>query len=226
MVSEAEEVPHDELCDKVLEQYLKTSSTDFSSLIPKAIEFYKAHHVRRGERKIIRTPGTLMEALKEGWRFDPWLNSRGGPIIVGEQPYRGEHPALSAVDPREPSIYWVLVKGTPEQIEAIKPFVELPEEEIDEGPEDVMDPYGLRTMFISYNAVDGAGDPVKPPEGYVVMHKDHIYAKGTVYTLPPKPTTSWALAIQLADLSPHLGVDEAHDVITGILDRKKRGFRD
>ena len=157
--------------------------------------------------------------------FDPWLNSRGGPIIVGDQPYKGEHPALSAVDPREPSIYWVLVKGTPEQIATLEPFVELPEDE-EEEPAPGVEPYGLRTMFISYNAVDGAGDPAKPPEGYVVMHKDHIYAKGTVYTLPPKPTTPWALAIQLADLSPHLGVDEAHDVITGILDRKKRGFRD
>ena len=172
----------------------------------------------KAERKIIRTPGTLMEALKEGWMFDPWLNSRGGPIIVGDQPYRGDHPALSAVDPREPSIYWVLVKGTPEQIAQLEPFVELPVEE--EEPEVGAEPYGLRTMFLSY------GEDKAIPDGFVIMHKDHVYAKGTVYTLPPKPVTPWALAIQLAGLSPHLGVDEAHDVITGILDRKKRGFTD
>lgn len=206
------ETPHDELCDQALAHYREISDkTSWSnSLVPAAIEFYKEHHVRRGERKIIRTPGTLMEALKEGWRFDPWLNSRGGPTIIGEQPYRGEHPALSAVDPREPSVYWVLVKGTPEQIAMLEPFVELPEDE-EEEPAPGVEPYGLRTMFLGYN------EDKAIPAGFVVMHKDHIYAKGTVYTLPPKPTTPWGLAIQLADLSPHLGVDEAHDVITGIL---------
>jgi len=154
-----------------------------SSLVPKAIEYYKRWRPQ-GERKIVRTPGKLLEALEAGWVFDPWLNSRGGPIIVGDQPYRGEHPALSAVDPREPSIYWVLVKGTPEQIEALKPFVELPAEE--EETELELRPYGLRTMFIAHGEKDAEGKPKAPPDGYVIMHKDHIYAKGTVYTKPPE----------------------------------------
>ena len=216
----AKAVPHDELCDKALEHYLKISNetTHFSSLVPTAIEFYKEHYVRRGERKFVYTPGKLKEALEEGWVFDPWLSSRGMPTVGGPI-------TIDSIDEPNSPVYWVLVKGTSEQVAALEPFVELPEDE-EEEPALGVEPYGLRTMFIAYNAVDGAGDPVKPPEGYVVMHKDHIYAKGTVYTLPPKPTTPWGLAIQLADLSPHLGVDEAHDVITGILDRKKRGFID
>ena len=173
-------VPHEEQCDKALEHYLKISNeaAHFSSLVPDAIEFYKERYVRRGERKIFHALGLtgkacddLTAALKDGWFFDPWLNSRGRPITSGTEGELG--------------IYWVLVKGTPEQVAALEPFVELPEEEIDDGPEDVMEPYGLRTIFIAYNALDGEGNPVKPPDGFVVMHKDHIFAKGTVYTLPP-----------------------------------------
>lgn len=210
-------VPHEELCDRALEHYNEISdeATHYSSLVPAAIKFYKEHYVRRGERKIIRTPGTLMEALEEGWRFDPWLNSRGGPIIVGEQPYKGEHPALSAVDPREPSIYWVLVKGTPEQIATLEPFVELPEEELEEPEPGQVEPYGLRTELIPY---DGEGKPSREPDpGYVVMHKDHVYAKGTVYTLRPGQPSVWAMSRDLAQLSGRLGVDEAHDVLVAII---------
>ena len=58
-------------------------------------------------------------------------------------------------------------------------------DEEEEESEPGMKPYGLRTMFIAYNAVDEEGKPMKPPEGFVIMHKDHIFAKGTVYTLPP-----------------------------------------
>ena len=176
--------PHEDLCDSALEHYHEVSkaATHFNSLVPKAIEYYKERWVPQGERKIVRTPGKLLEALEAGWVFDPWLNSRGGPIIVGDQPYRGEHPALSAVDPREPSIYWVLVKGTPEQIEALKPFVELPAEEEETEVEPEFKPYGLETLFIAHGEKDSSGDPMKPPAGFVVMHKDHIFAKGTVYT--------------------------------------------
>jgi len=167
-----------------LEHYREVSeaATHFNSVIPKAIEFYKqyAHQpALQGKRKIVYTPGKLLEALEAGWVFDPWLNSRGSPIIVGDQPYKGEHPALSAVDPREPSIYWVLVKGTPEQIAGLKPFVELPEEE-EAVLEPELRPYGLSTLFIPHDSEE------KPPDDYVVMHKDHIFAKGTVYTKPPE----------------------------------------
>jgi len=227
--SDMKAVPHDELCDRALGLYEKMVATvlgpqDLSNVvIPAAIKFYKEHYVRRGERKIVRTPGKLMEALEEGWMFDPWLNTRGGPTIIGDQPYKGEHPALSAVDPREPSVYWVLVKGTPEQIAALEPFVELPVEELEEAPEPGVQPYGLRTMFIAYNAIDGAGEPMKPPEDFVIMHKDHIFAKGTVYTLPPGYPTLWTVAKDLAKLSGYLGVDEARDVLAAILEKSSSG---
>ena len=180
--------PHEELCDSALEHYneISTQAGHSSSLVPAAINFYKERWVPQGERKIVRTPGKLLEALEAGWVFDPWLNSRGSPIIIGDQPYKGEHPALSAVDPREPSIYWVLVKGTPEQVEALKPFVELPSEE--PVPEPESKPYGLETVFIAHGEKDSSGAPKKPPQGFVIMHKDHIYAKGTVYTKPPEAT--------------------------------------
>ena len=190
--------PHEELCDQALEHYDNVSKTasSWNSLIPKAIEYYKRWSPR-GERKIVNTKGKLEEALNEGWTFDPWLNSRGNPIPISEA-----------------EIYWVLVRGTPEQIAAMNPITELPEDEIDEGPEDV-DPYALRTDFIPFDTKEGETREPKP--GYVVMHKDHVYAKGTAYTLPPKPVSVWTLAIQLAGLSSHLGVAEAHDVIQGIL---------
>ena len=178
---EAKITPHEELCDSALEHYneISTQAGHSTSLIPKALEYYKERWVPQGERKIVYTPGKLLEALEAGWVFDPWLNSRGSPIIVGDQPYKGEHPALSAVDPREPSIYWVLVKGTPEQIAGLKPFVELPEEE-EAVLEPELRPYGLSTLFIPHDSEE------KPPDDYVVMHKDHIFAKGTVYTKPPE----------------------------------------
>ena len=222
MVNEAEEVmvPHDELCDQALAHYHEVSNKASwsNSLVPKAIEYYKRWRPR-GERKVVRTPTTLMEALKEGWMFDPWLNTRGSPIIVGDQPYRGEHPALSAVDPREPSLYWVLVRGSPEKVARLEPFVELPEKEA--VPELAVEPYGLETLFISYGEKDSTGSDKKPPEGYVIMHKDHIYAKGTVYTKTPRAMlTAWDVAKNLAGIS-HLGVDEAHDVIMGVIKKRE-----
>lgn len=51
--------------------------------------------------------------------------------------------------------------------------------EADEEPSHV----GERTEYIPY---DKEGKPTREPkEGYVVLHKDHIYAKGTVYTKVP-----------------------------------------
>ena len=41
--------------------------------------------------------------------------------------------------------------------------------------------FGLRSEYIPY---DKEGKPMREPqEGYVIAHKDHVYAKGTVYTL-------------------------------------------
>ena len=201
---EAKAISHDELCDRALAHYRDISdlATSFNSLVPKAIEYYR-RWAPTGERKLVRTPGKLEEALKEGWMFDPWLNQRGSPISVDAQQ---DHP-----------VYWFLVRGTPEQIAALKPFVDLPEDE-EKEPEPEFKPYGLEAMFISYDEKDASGGPKKPPEGFVIMHKDHIYAKGTVYTLQsgsvkPKP---WDIAKDIAEIS-HLGVDEAHDVITALI---------
>lgn len=183
MSSEAKIVPHEEQCDEALKHYEEVSNEalDYSSFIPAAIEFYRKYYVRRGMRRILfygdydsmpKAGNELSEALAEGWTFDPWLNPAGRPIATGRD---------------STTFYWVLVKGTPEQIAEMDPIAVLPELE-EEEPEAVA-PYGLNTVYIAHDAVDESGDPVKPPEGYVIMHKDHIYAKGTVYTKPSESTS-------------------------------------
>ena len=204
---EAKETPHDELCDMALEHYdeISTEAMHSNSLIPRAIEYYKRWRPR-GERKIIRTPRMLDQHLEEGWVFDPWLNPMGRPLVVGTD---------------ELAYYWVVVRGSPERIAQLEPFVDLPEIEEEEEPEPEFKPYGLETLFIAYGEKDASGDAKKPPKGYVIMHKDHIYAKGTVYTKRPgRVSTAWDVAKALAELSSHLGVDEAHDVIQGILNKE------
>jgi len=130
------------------------------------------------DRKIVYTPGTLLDALNEGWLFDPWLNPTGRPIHIGDIDYKGVHP-----DEKQATlqIYWILVKGSPDQIKELEPFVKFEEEA---EPEPEFKPYGLKTEYIPY---DAHGKPSRePPEGFVIMHKDHIYAKGTVYTKVPE----------------------------------------
>jgi hypothetical protein len=130
---------------------------------------------QKGKRKILHAASLTQELidelaadLEDGWFFDPWLNPPGHPIIVAsESSFAG--------------FYWVLVKGSPEQIAELSPFVELPAVE----EESEFKPYGLETMFISHGEKDSSGAPKKPPKGFVIMLKDHIYAKGTVYTLRP-----------------------------------------
>lgn len=123
----------------------------------------------KGERKLIwgfkDGLGALTEALDEGWVFDPWLNSGGRPIIIGGD---------------EPVPYWVLVKGSPEQIAELNPFIELPSEDPESEP---LGYVGLRTDYIPYGS---DGKPMREPDpGYVILDKGHIFAKGTVYTLLP-----------------------------------------
>ncbi len=198
--SEAKMVPFNEQCDQALKHYeeISNEASHYSSFVPKAIEFYKRFGVPRGERKIVTTKPQLQELLDDGWVFDPWVNPNGRPMILSENEF-----------------YWVLVKGTPEQLENMKPFAVLPEEDEPEGPEDGTDPYGLRVEFIPYGP---KGEPIREPKpGYVVMDRGHIYAKGAAYTLPPKPLSVWSLAVQLAGISGVMGVDEAHAIITGIL---------
>ena len=173
--------PHEELCDGALEHYNEISTTAMhsNSLVPRAIEFYK-RWVPTGERKIVYTPGTLATALDEGWVFDPWLNPRGRPTPIGGPI------TVSPVVPSEiDNAYWILVKGTPEQIAGLEPFAELPTEEEEPVTEAEFKPYGLETLFIAHGEKDASGKPKKAPDGFVVMHKDHIFAKGTVYTKVP-----------------------------------------
>jgi len=153
-------VAHDELCDLALEHYDNVSKTasSWNSLIPKAIEYYK-RWVPSGERKIVTTKGMLGKALNEGWAFDPWLNSRGNPIVISEA-----------------EVYWVLVKGTPEQIAEMNPIAELPSEEEPEELKSV-DYVGVNSEFIPF---DDKGKPIREPkEGWVILHKDHYQTKGS-----------------------------------------------
>ncbi len=134
---------------------------------------------QKGKRKILHAASLVQKLvddlaadLEDGWFFDPWLNPQGRPIIVSsESSFAG--------------FYWILVKGSPEQIAELDPFVELPSDEA-EAP---LGYVGLRTDYIPYGE---DGKPTRDPDpGYVILDKGHIYARGTVYTLPPtkKETT-------------------------------------
>jgi len=195
---------HDELCDKALAHYRDISdlATHFNSLVPKAIEYYRRWRPR-GERMIPVNEGDLMKRLADGWVFDPWLNPHGRPVITGEGQY-----------------YWILVRGSPEQIAGLEPFVASEEEPEAEVP--TQEPYGLRTDYIPFDKDTGKALR-DPDDGFVVMHKDHVFSKGTVYTLPPgslKPKP-WDIAKDIAEIS-HLGVDEAHDVVVALIKKEMR----
>lgn len=57
----------------------------------------------------------------------------------------------------------------------------IPEDAVLKQDEEKAEHIGLRTEYIPY---DKEGKPLREPqEGYVILHKDHIYSKGTVYTL-------------------------------------------
>lgn len=48
---------------------------------------------------------------------------------------------------------------------------------------DKPDPQDYVAEYTEYIPYDKEGKPIRmPQEGYVILHKDHIYAKGTVYT--------------------------------------------
>lgn len=107
---------------------------------------------------VIKSVTELADQLTNGWRFDPWLSPKGLPTIIGE----------------DAGWYWILVKGTDEDIQNLNPFIELPEEEV-ELPQSP--PVGYATIYLEHTK-----DEPTVPEGYVILHKDHIYSKGTVYT--------------------------------------------
>lgn len=128
-----------------------------------------------GERKFFQVDEIpdMQQALNDGWKFDPWLNPSGRPHHM-QTPGGGMW-----------GLYWVLVKGTDEEIMALNPIYGLPEGEL-KAPDPGPDYVGLHTVRIPYEK--GTGEPIRePPEGYVILHKDHIAATGTVYTKPPRP---------------------------------------
>ncbi len=86
------------------------------------------------ERKILRTdPGhgssktapwkydTVLEHLQEGWKMDPYFHQSGRPWTVAD------------------FNVWVLVKGTPEEIAELNPYVELPRPEVTEDDQRTID---------------------------------------------------------------------------------------
>jgi hypothetical protein len=111
---------------------------------------------------VINDNPELEKRLKEGWLFDPWLCPRGHPVLLGDNGH-----------------YWVLVKGTPEEIAKLNPFIELPtdEEEETKGRE----PVGYATIILEHTDT-----PPEVPEGFVILHDKHIFARGTVYTKTSK----------------------------------------
>lgn len=73
------------------------------------------------ERIIVRTVeasdyAEALNRLDKGWKLDPFFHKTGRPLTV-------EHAHV-----------WVLVKGTPREIQALNPFVQLPEPQM--SPED------------------------------------------------------------------------------------------
>ena len=113
---------------------------------------------------------TLQEVasrLTLGWVFDPWLCSKGYPIMIGEN-----------------MCYWVLLNPkllvSPEQLAAANPYMQLPVEPVAEAPA------GYGTVYIPHQeGVDATASWAA--KGYVLLHKDHVTAKGTILTLTKRP---------------------------------------
>ena len=56
--------------------------------------------------------GEILQKLREGWKLDPFFHTSGRPWTVND------------------GHVWVLVKGTPEEVAELNPFVELPQTEV------------------------------------------------------------------------------------------------
>jgi len=80
------------------------------------------------ERKIMSTIGIInyadvLKRLQDGWKLDPFFHTSGRPWTVND------------------GHIWVLVKGTPEEIAELNPFVELPLPEITEADQRTIDKF-------------------------------------------------------------------------------------
>ena len=124
-------------------------------------------------RVFARTLETVATRLTSGWVFDPWLCSKGYPILTGEN-----------------TCYWVLVNplllDTPEKLTEAYPFMQLEAEVKEEKP------LGYGTVFIPFKKNEDATEQWRE-KGYVLLHKDHADVvgpdkeKGTILTLVNKP---------------------------------------
>ena len=119
------------------------------------------------ERVYVTNLGELAKYQEKGYVFDPWLCSKGYPIMMGEN-----------------TCYWVLIKpdvlDSPELTAKACPFKPLPVEPV------VDQPAGYGTVFIPHQDGVDATEQWRM-KGYVLLHKDHVTSKGTILTLTEKP---------------------------------------
>ena len=121
------------------------------------------------DRAIATNLEEMGKLLVAGYVFDPWLCSKGYPIMTGED-----------------TCYWVLINpevlDNPETLAKACPFKPLPAEPVAEQPA------GYGTVFIPH----GVNQEEYTRKGYVLLHKDHAdvvgpdKVKGTILTLIKK----------------------------------------
>lgn len=124
------------------------------------------------ERVFVTNSKDLETYLEQMYSFDPWLCPKGYPIMLGEDVG-----------------YWVLISpqaaadieaGNADTIGRLRCFVQMPAEPVAEVPA------GYGTVFIPHQEGVDATAPWAA-KGYVLLHKDHVTAKGTILTLTRKP---------------------------------------
>ena len=125
---------------------------------------------KKFNRRFVTTLDELTDKINEGYVFDPWLCSKGYPVMTGEN-----------------TCYWVLIKpevlDSPELLAKVNPFKALPVEPVIEAPA------GYGTVFVAH----GVNQDEYIAKGYVLLHKDHAdvvgpdKVKGTILTLTKKP---------------------------------------
>jgi len=117
------------------------------------------------ERLICDDYPQALRFLNDGWKLDPFLHQTGRPWTLNDKHV------------------WVFVKGSHEEIEELNPFVMWPPEEPIAVPEEL--PYvAVLTEKIPFDKATGKLIRA-PPHGFVILHKDHITATGTVFTKLP-----------------------------------------
>lgn len=70
-----------------------------------------------------QTYGEVLKHLSEGWKMDPFFHTSGRPWSI------------------EKGHLWVLVKGSPEEVAELNPFIELPPPEVTEADQRTIDKF-------------------------------------------------------------------------------------